>query len=866
MRKKIKKPPVPAEWFLLQLVEKEEREFIQGDLREFYLERYRTSGWFGANIWYLFQIIKSFHKFLNISFSGGLAMFKNYILIAFRTLKKNKVFSFINISGLAVGLACFFLMIILIQFESSFDDFHENSKNIYRVVQKVNEGSYQGSSYYCGSDAPLAGALMANVPEVKAATRYLVSDNTLLQKGEQYFYENGIYGDNDFFEVFSFKMLTGDKHSSLSEPFSIVISEKLAWKVFKNENPAGKTLKLDSKHELKITGIYENVPVNSHFRFDFIISINSLPFLYGNKNILNRWGNFVYKTYLLLRENYPPNELEEKIPAVMGKYTDKKLRSRIFLQPTKNIHFETHFNFDNAVTIEKSYIYLYSVIAFLILIIACINYMNLCSALYTRRARETGIRKVIGAYRRQLFFQYLGESFIYTLISTVFAVILTVLYLPHFNTLINREISFGFFNLTGLLSASGLIITFVTVIAGSYPAFFISGFSPVNIIKKTIFSSKGNMRVRSPLIVIQFAVSIGLIICTMIVYYQLNYIDKRDIGYSRDNILVVQMRHMDIRDRSQNIKNDLLKYHSIKNVSCTNALPIGVTYGGPRDFIDDTGKNVKMEIFYSYVDKDFIDVFDVEFAAGRNFSEERGRDLNRSIILNETAVKQLGWKEAVGNTVNIDGTNLKVIGIINDFHYWTFHNSVKPYGLLQAPPEYTRYICVKMNPDNIRDTVGYIEGIYRKYISEYPFESFFLDDHYNEQYLTEQRFGEILMSFSLLAVFIAAFGLFGLATFIIENKTKEIGIRKVLGSSVPGILILLSKNFAGCVLLANIIAWPASFYIMRKWLENFAYRIGMSPKYFLMSFIITLIIAGITISYQTIKAARANPADSLKYE
>ena len=545
MKEKTKKPPVLTEWFLLQLVEKEEQEFILGDLREFYLERYRSTGLVRANLWYFFQIIKSFHKFLNISASGGFAMFKNYLKTAFRTLKKNRVFSFINISGLSIGMACFILMGMLILFECSFDDFQKNSKNIYRVVLKLLEGSTQGSSYYCGSDAPLADALLTNVPEVKAATRYYVSNNTLLQKGEQYFYENGIYGDNGFFEVFSFKMLTGDKYSSLSEPFSIVISEKLAEKLFKNENPLGKTLKLNSQYNLKITGIHKNPPVNSHFHFDFIISINTLTSFPGNERLLNKWGNFIYRTYLLLQENYSYKELEKKIPAVIKKCTGKKISPRIFLQPLKNIHFETHFNFDNAVTINKNYIYLYSIIAFLILIIACINYMNLCSALYTRRVRETGIRKVVGAHRRQLFVQYLGESFIYTLISTIFAVILTALYLPHFNSLVNREISFGFFNLTGLLLASGLIIILVTIIAGIYPALFISGFSPVSIIKRTIFLYKGKMRARNPLVVLQFAVSIALIICTIIVYYQLNYITERDIGYSRDNIFIgVSYEHL----------------------------------------------------------------------------------------------------------------------------------------------------------------------------------------------------------------------------------------------------------------------------------------------------------------------------------
>ncbi|MFC1477156.1 ABC transporter permease [candidate division KSB1 bacterium] len=864
-----KKIPKIARGILYLLSRPGNRYGILGDIEEEYSIIYSEKGKIRAHIWIYAQIVVPLFSFLGNYLMWSFIMFRNYLKVALRTMKANKTFSIINIIGLAVGMACFILILMLIQFEYSYDKFHENSENVYRIVFELLNGSFQGNSFYSGSDAPLADVLLSEIPEVKKATKYYSLNQTLLRQGGHDYYESGIYGEQSLFDVFSFDMVYGDITGSLNDPFTVVISERLAEKFFGTDDPLGKTLQWNSHYDLTITGVHKDVPANSHFRFDFIVSMVTRTSLPGLERTLSRWGNMQYKSYVVLHDDVQYKELEEKIRAIVNKHTGEEYNCRYYLQPLGDIHFDTSYNFDTATTIDKDFIYLYLIIAFLILAIACINYTNLSTAQYTTRAREIGIRKVVGAYKRHLFYQYMGESFIYTILSIMVAIIVAVLYLPYFNTLINREITIGVFSITEIVCALGATVILVTFISGSYPAVFASAFSPIKIIKGAPVSGKKNTSLRNPLVVVQFAVSITLIICTIIVFDQLNYVKEKDIGYNRDNVLVVPIRYSDIRNQSMNIKNELLNYPSIKSVSCSHALPLRSSYGGSREFENNNGDKVEMNLSYSFVDQSFLEVYNINIISGRNFSDDFSTDLNSTVILNETAVKKLEWDEPIGRVVeNIDGSGYKyvVIGVIEDFHFWTLHNEVDSYGLLLNKPEITRFISVKMTNDNIQNTIGHIESVYKEFISDYPFEYFLYEDNFMNQYQAEQNLGEISLNFAILAVIAASLGLFGLATLTIESRTKEIGIRKVLGSSVTGILLLLSKNFTRCVLVSNVLAWPVSYLIMQKWLENYAYSITMNLKYFLISSVITLIITWITISFHIIKAGHANPVDSLRYE
>jgi putative ABC transport system permease protein len=641
----------------------------------------------------------------------------------------------------------------------------------------------------------------------------------------------------------------------------------MAKKYFGSENPLEKVLVCDGKDPLKVTGVMKDIPANSHFVMDFVI-----PFeFYRTRTSLNNWGAFSYLTYLLLRKDADPQALEGKVTAVLGKHwkeeegTDWAAKNSLFLQPLSKIHLYSHCDSEIAANSDIKYIYIFSAIALLILIMSCINYMNLATARSTRRSREVGIRKVVGAKRKQLMRQFLGESLVLTFIALIIAVIMVEILLPAFNSFIERDLSFNLLkNSTVLLG----IFVLVGLLAGSYPALAISSFKPVTVIKGKYSSGPTGSALRNFLVVTQFTISIILLVCTFVVKNQLSFIKNRDVGYTKDRILVVKIRDEETRKKITAIKSVLLQHPDILSVSSSTSLPhavnmkTGISWSGKAE-------NVKALMCGSYVDYDFINLYGIKILKGRNFSRDFPSDEQGAYLLNESAVKSLGWKDPIGRDFAGDSAGKlmgKIVGIMKDYHLLSLHKKIEPLYLYKNPDMRIRYLSVKIRANNIPGTIKFLEEKMKTFSPVYPFEYSFFDDIFSSVYRTEQKLGDAFGIFAFTAILIACLGLFGLASLSAESRTREIGIRKVLGATVTNVTLMLSKKFTRWVLLANIIAWPAAYYFMSNWLQNFAYRTTLGIEIFILSGLLALLIALGTISFQSIRAASTNPVESLRYE
>jgi putative ABC transport system permease protein len=768
-------------------------------------------------------------------------MLKNYLLIAWRNINKNKGYSFLNILGLAVGMAVFILIFLYVQHETSFDRWHENADRIIRVVQHQPGNMYLGSDRFAVTQAPLAAALMQEFPEVVAATRIDSSGNVLLTYGEKNFVEKNVHwADPYLFKVFSVELLRGDPETVLTDPNSILFSETMAQKYFGGQDPMGQTVVYIEEHDMRVTGVFKDFPKNSHFTMDIILPFDAKPILMNRK--LDSWGSSSFYTYFLLQEEADPALLEGKLPDLYKKYRkDQGWDSAgYYLQPITSIHLYSNINFDISPGNDIRYIYLFASIAFLLLVIACINYMNLATARSAKRAKEVGMRKVVGARRNQLIKQFLGESTLLSLVSLVLTLGLVVLALPAFNGFIQRDLSFNPLRNPGLLL--GVVFTFVLVglLAGAYPAIY----------------------------VFQFTVSILLILSTVVVRNQLRYIQNKEMGYSREHIVVVTPRDRNLKQQIEALKTELQSHPDVLSVAASSSLPNHVSSqtnakwpGKPED--------LRVPIYVCEADYDFLNVFELKLTQGRNFSREHASDAKGAFLINEAALQAMGVDAPLGMTFNRWGNDEpagQIVGILKDFHMHSLHQEIKPmYVFLDLKRDY-RNISIKIRGERIPSTLAHIEETMRTFSPKYPFEYSFFDEVFDRAYRAEQRIGRIFSTFAMLTVFIACLGLFGLSSFTAESRTREIGIRKVLGASSPNIAQLLSRDYVKKVLIANVVAWPLGYYAMHTWLQNFAYRIDLGLLPFLGAGIIALLIALATVSFQTFRAAAANPADSLRYE
>jgi len=714
--------------------------------------------------------------------------------------------------------------------------------------------------YHPYGPGPLGPALKADYPEIINFTRTFGEANGPLKYRNKVFTGKVRGVSPSFFEMFTFPFVKGDSKNCLSEPRSIVLTEKMAAKLFKDENPLGKTLGFEwwgTWHDLKVTGVIEDAPPNTHIRFDYLLPFE---FVTWSGMTIESWDVGAYQTYVLLPKNSNFKEVSEKIAGTIKKHFPESSNT-LHLEPLTRIHL---YNFTGGGPI--TYIYIFSIIGMLILCIACINFMNLSTARSIERAREVGMRKVVGSTRAQLIRQFLGESVLLSLLSFILALLLVQALLPSVNNIVGKP-------LTLLYSSSSLFIflgiaILTGILSGCYPAVFLSSFQPVAVLKGYVRSGSQNIRLRKLLTIGQFVISIALITGTIIIYQQLVYMRNTDMGINKNHVINMELRGS-LRNQYRTIKKELLRNPDILAVSATNG-SFSKFFG--TDKIGWEGKPENERIFMSIhsVDFDYQKIFDIKMAQGRYFSRDYPTDISDGIIVNETAAKIMGMESPIGQRISCwipfdpqrSGT---IIGVAKDFHFRSLHEKINPLVLVTAPGWFTD-VYIRIKPENVPETLGFLEKTLAELAPDFPFEYSFLDEDIDNLYKTEQRIGNLVRYGTFLAIFIACLGLFGLASFTAEKRTKEIGIRKVLGASVSGIVLLLTKEFTKWVILANLIAWPIAYYVMSRWLQNFAYHVNIRIWTFLLSAALALVTALITISFRAVKTAASNPVESLRYE
>jgi ABC-type antimicrobial peptide transport system permease subunit len=773
-------------------------------------------------------------------------MLKNYLKIAVRNLLKHKGYSSINILGLAVGLASCLLITLWIIDELSYDTFHKKSNTLYHVITPKGNAS---------TPAPLGPVLEEECPEVIYATRYSGLLEVLLSHKDKRFYEDNIVGvDPAFFKMFSFTFLKGDAENSLSDLQSMVISENIAKKYFGNQDPIGKTITMNHQREFTISGVIKNTSHNSTLQFDIIV-----PFEIRIENskeqgfYIDNWGTYSPNTFILTQEDVDEEEVNAKITAIIRNYAEKDAELVILPFADRNLFFSE----------KEKYLKIFSVVALFILLIACINFMNLSTARSANRATEIGIRKVTGAYQRTIFVQFMLESFFLALFAVIIAIGLVEFFLPVFNTGLEMNLSLSTLNPYSLLSILLGMAIITGFAAGSYPALYLSSFRPIKVLQGKLRAGTKSTSFRKILVVIQFSLSIFLIIGTGVVYKQLEFIKHKDIGYQKEHILNVSLRG-ECKKYYDVLKNELISHENIRGISGTmDDMP----YFGWKSIVDWEGKDPNQKIYaaFNFIDYDFIKTFKISLIEGRDFSKKISSDRKTSFLINEEMVKILEKEYALGTRIKFFKNYGTVIGVMKNFNHLPLDYKTIPV-ILMLDPQKVLYMSIRMRPDNISTTLSTIEDTWKKIIPSFPFEYQFLDHAFDRRYRSTERMGNLANSFALLAVFIACLGLFGLASFTAEQRSKEIGIRKVFGATGISIVYLMSKEFTRWVLAANIIAWPVAWFIMEKWLESYAYRTDIGGWIFIITGGIALLIALVTVSTQAIKAALINPIEALRYE
>jgi putative ABC transport system permease protein len=797
-------------------------------------------------------------------------MLKNYIKVALRNIYRQKTYSIINITSLSIGLTCFILIIFYIQFELNFESQHEKAEQIYRVnvVQHHPNNVYRLSH----SMVPLGGALKEAVPEVKDFTRLQDAGKTFIKYEDNKYYENNVkFVDQGIFNLFTIPVIQGDMATALTEKFSVVITETIAKKYFGDENPIGKNLIMDNQYTLTVTAIIEDFAENTHIDPDFMISFNTLRDLVG-ENFMNNWVTTRLVTYVLILDTKNLTNIERKINQVMTVNSSTEVKRSLELEQFSRIHLYSEISEYG----DIQYIYLFLSIGVLILIIAAINFMNLSTARSAKRGNEVGLRKVVGAKHSQLVKQFIGESIIMSVFALVFALFLIELVLPYFSELTGQDLGYPAYSQWQFYGLLLLITLGLGLLSGSYPAFYLAAFSPLTILKGKQGAIKKDVNLRKILVVTQFSIAIALIISTLLIGKQLHFLQTKKLGFQKEQILVVPAYGGEFLENPEPFKSELLKNPNIRGVCGSMLLPsrIGmynnVTWEGAAE-------NESIALIQNKVDYDFLDNYEIEVIEGRNFSREHSLDLadydrdkiNGAMILNQAAVAKFGWDDPLGKMViQTFGTKryyFNVIGVIKDFHFASLRNSIEPLSLFLRPA-YPQYFSIKIVPIDIQNTIADIRSTWNRFNSEFPFEYYFLDETFKKSYQSEEKIQQLFGHFSLLSIFISCLGLFGLAAFAAEKRVKEIGIRKTLGASMMSILLMLSKEFTKWIVIANIIAWPLAYFFMNKWLQGFAYRTDINLLTFVLVSLLTLAIALITVSYQSVKAASVNPVEAIRYE
>jgi len=801
-------------------------------------------------------------------------MFRNYFTIGLRTLIKNKGYSFLNISGLAVGVTCFILILLFIQDELSYDKYHSKADRIYRVTEKLVPAEFSSSQPFS-----VAPTLLTDYPNyVEEAVRFFNFQSpslTIESSPEKRFNETRFFFvDSTVFEVFDYEFVSGNPETALDAPNKVVLTATTANKYFGNENPVGKRLRYEHQFDMVVSGIIEDVPKNSHFEFDFLASFSSLRQIMGREP--RGWYWNPAWTYVLLKEGVAAADLEAQFPAFIEKYFPERLRGKAFLymQPLTDIHLKSHLDFEIRPNSDIIYVYIFSGIAGMVLLIACINFMNLATARSAKRAREVGMRKVLGADRNQLIGQFLSESTLFSLISVALSIPMTILALPFLNKFLQKEITFNLLD-NPLLAFSLLSVTIlVGLVAGVYPAFVLSAFRPIAVLKGKLNFGKANFDelFRRGLVVAQFAISMILIIGTMVAYQQLRFFQNSNLGFNKEQVIILPILRTDLSLRFKEVKQQFVQHPEIIDVTTTEFVPgTGYqTHGYTPQGFNETEQYQRL-----MVGRGFASTMGLQLLAGRDFSENFLTDDSMAVIINETMIRHLGWgspEEAVGKEMTANARRPHyVIGVVKDFNYASLHNPISPLVLdmLDRPRAnniFDRYLAIRVKTENMNEIIEYIGERWAMLAPNKPFDFFFMDDDLDKLYRAEEQLGRVAGTFALFAIGVACLGLFGLASFTAEQRTKEIGVRKVLGASVANVVLNLSKDFMKLVGIAVVLAWPVAYFATDEWLQVFAYRTSLTPVPFITAGVATFLIAWLTVAYQAVKAALINPVQSLKYE
>ncbi|MCX6233936.1 MAG: ABC transporter permease [Bacteroidetes bacterium] len=790
-------------------------------------------------------------------------MFFHYFKVALRHLLRNKLFSVINIVGLSIGIAAAILILLYIFNEFSYDRFHENKDRIYRVLVKQDRA--ESSDITAIATAGIGPSMKEELPEVEDVVRlsspsggYLTSQNT------NYDIARIVYADSSFFDVFSFHLISGNPKTALTEPYSLVITQETAHRIFGDKGALNEMVTLDGKNPLRITGIIENPPANSQLQFEALIAFSTL---YKMPDMFLDWdGGWNYYTFVALNNQANTEQLATRFPDFMERHINVKYKQygvilSLMLEPLTKVHLFSIADYDSDTKGDLPTIIIFSVIAVFILLIACINFMNLSTAQSVYRAKEVGMRKVVGATKSEIIKQFLGESLVISFLSFILALAMVNLAMPWFNMLTNTRLDLFHSSNIFLIPSLAALIVITGVIAGSYPAFYMTRFQPTRIIKGVFTSAKGKLVIRNLLVIFQFIISSALILSTLVIFTQTRFLKTKPLGFQKQNIILIPLYSEKVREKYEVVKNAFRTVPGAIDVGATTGVPgHGLTMNG---YLPE-GMKEPIMIHVMDVDANLLDVLEIPVVKGRGFSRESEAD-KKAFLINETLARQLNWDDPTGKNIMRDGIH-KVIGMVRDFHFSSLHSPIGPLIITMEPWSGYEYLVVKTGGTDIEKMIGALEQEWKSVAPFEPFNYQLLEDYIREGYSNEDFFGKTIFWFAVLAVFIACLGLLGLVAFAAGRRRREIGLRKIFGAGITTIVLKISVEFAILVIIANIIAWPLAWIIMNKWLQNFAFRIGFQPWIFIVTLLLTLLISWLTVIYLTSKLARTNPAEVIKYE
>ncbi|HYI78321.1 MAG TPA: FtsX-like permease family protein [Chryseolinea sp.] len=818
-------------------------------------------------------------------------MIRNYFKVALRSIFRNKLTAFINIAGLSLAMACAILIYLFVSDEISYEKYHSKAERIYRVTRSFHSPEGEVNLHLANVAPPIGPLLKNDFGEIEALARTInYAIVVSLEENGQVKMSNNepelFLAEPDIFKIFDIEVKSGDPAKALERPFTIMLSETAAQRYFNDYNVIGKRLRVNNQFDLEITGVYKNFPAQSHWHPEFLVSFVTLENdqIYGRQGLETNWGNNSFGTYFLLQEGADPKKLEASFPAFLDKHFGNYARANwgvgadwkasegttLFVQKVTDIHLRSHLDDEVEPNGNITNVYMMSVIGLFIVLIACFNFINLSTARATKRAKEVGMRKVVGAFRAQLINQYLSESILTAMFALAFAVVISFGALSTLNTFTNKQLSLDLLANAPLGIGMILFALVIGILAGIYPAFIISSFKPALTLKGQQGTTAGKSFLRKGLVVSQFTISIVLIIATLVIFRQLDYLNSRNLGYDKNQVVTLRY-YEELAPNYDAFYNELTKSAAIKNVARSSRIPTGRlldSYGSARVVKGDSLTDAGIDLKTILADAEFFDTYGIGISKGRKFSKEIVTDDSLAFIINEAAAREIGWEnpeEYLEKEFVYADTKGKLIGIVEDFHFESLHQKITPMIFWQRQDNYNS-LSIKINSGTMKEGLAQVEKVWKQFLPGRPFDYQFLSERYRSLYEAEQKQSQLFTTFAGLAIFIASLGLFGLATFNTMQRIKEIGIRKVLGASIPNILTLLSKEIIILIIAANIIAWPVAWYVMTKWLDTFAYHVNMDFLVYVVAAVAAILIALITVSAQTIKAAMSNPAKTLRYE